>query len=248
MTTKGHNDAKDLRGQEKRGQKSMTKTLKIAIDGPSGAGKSSLAKGVAAKLGLTYVDTGALYRTVGLFAIRNGVDAADKAGVIALLPSLTVEMTNEEGAQHVYLCGEDVTDKIRTPEVSHYASSVSAVPEVRQFLFSLQREIADKRDVIMDGRDIGTVILPDADLKIFLTASAEARARRRYAELTVKGIKTSVEELIAQQNERDARDSGRDVAPLTPAEDAVFLDNSGYTVEETLAEAMKIINGKLANL
>ena len=222
----------------------MTKTLKIAIDGPSGAGKSSLAKGVAAKLGLTYVDTGALYRTVGLFAIRNGVDAADKAGIIALLPSLTVEMTNEEGAQHVYLCGEDVTDKIRTPEVSHYASSVSAVPEVRQFLFSLQREIADKRDVIMDGRDIGTIILPDADLKVFLTASAEARARRRYAELTEKGIKTSVEELIAQQNERDARDSGRDVAPLTPAEDAVFLDNSQISLAETIDEVIRLATEK----
>ena len=215
----------------------MHKTLKIAIDGPSGAGKSSLAKGVAAKLGLTYVDTGALYRTVGLYAVRNGVDAADKDGIIALLPSLTVEMTNENGAQHVYLCGEDVTDKIRTPEVSHYASSVSAVPEVRKFLVSLQREIADRRDVIMDGRDIGTV-------KVFLTASAEARARRRYAELTEKGIKTSVEELIAQQNERDARDSSRDVAPLTPAKDAVLLDNSQINLQETIDEVIRFAREK----
>ncbi|MBR6741862.1 MAG: (d)CMP kinase [Clostridia bacterium] len=222
----------------------MKKTLKIAIDGPSGAGKSSLAKGVAKKLGLIYVDTGALYRAVGLFAIRRGVAAEDKDGIIALLPSLKVEMTNEGGVQRVYLCGEDVSDKIRTPEVSHYASSVSAVPEVRKFLFSLQREIADKCDVIMDGRDIGTVILPDADLKVFLTASAEARAKRRYLELTEKGIKTSVEELIAQQNERDARDSGRDVAPLTPADDAVLLDNSGIDLEKTIDEVIRFAKEK----
>ena len=222
----------------------MKKTLKIAIDGPSGAGKSSLAKGVAAKLGLTYVDTGALYRTVGLHTMRNGVDAADTEGIIALLPSLTVEMANEDGAQHVYLCGEDVTDKIRTPEVSHYASSVSAVPEVRKFLFSLQREIADKRDVIMDGRDIGTVILPDADLKVFLTASAEARARRRYIELTEKGIETSVELLIAQQKERDERDSSRDVAPLVPADDAVLLDNSQIGLQETIDEVIRFAREK----
>jgi len=222
----------------------MKKTLKIAIDGPSGAGKSSLAKGVAKKLGLIYVDTGALYRAVGLFAIRRGVAAEDKDGIIALLPSLKVEMTNEGGVQRVYLCGEDVSDKIRTPEVSHYASSVSAVPEVRRFLFSLQREIADKCNVIMDGRDIGTVILPDADLKVFLTASAEARAKRRYLELTEKGIKTSVEELIAQQNERDARDSGRDVAPLTPADDAVLLDNSAIDLEKTIDEVIRFAKEK----
>lgn len=222
----------------------MKKTLKIAIDGPSGAGKSSLAKGVAKKLSLIYVDTGALYRAVGLYAQRNGVAADDKDGIIALLPTLKVEMTNEDGVQRVYLCGEDVTDKIRTPEVSHYASSVSAVPEVRKFLFSLQREIADKCDVIMDGRDIGTVILPDADLKVFLTASAEARAKRRYLELTEKGIKTSVEELIAQQNERDARDSGRDVAPLTPAEDAILLDNSGIDLEKTIDEVIRFAKEK----
>ncbi len=222
----------------------MKKTLKIAIDGPSGAGKSSLAKGVAKKLSLIYVDTGALYRAVGLYAIRQGVAAEDKDGIIALLPALKVEMTNEDGVQRVYLCGEDVTDKIRTPEVSHYASSVSAVPEVRKFLFSLQREIADKCDVIMDGRDIGTVILPDADLKVFLTASAEARAKRRYLELTEKGIKTSVEELIAQQNERDARDSGRDVAPLTPADDAILLDNSAIDLEKTIDEVIRFAKEK----
>ena len=222
----------------------MKKTLKIAIDGPSGAGKSSLAKGVAKKLSLIYVDTGALYRAVGLYAIRQGVAADDKDGIIALLPALKVEMTNEDGVQRVYLCGEDVTDKIRTPEVSHYASSVSAVPEVRKFLFSLQREIADKCDVIMDGRDIGTVILPDADLKVFLTASAEARAKRRYLELTEKGIKTSVEELIAQQNERDARDSGRDVAPLTPADDAILLDNSAIDLEKTIDEVIRFAKEK----
>ena len=198
--------------------------IKIAIDGPGGAGKSTIAKAVAKELGIVYVDTGALYRTVGYYVKQKGIDPHDREGVLALLGEIFIEVKYENGSQHVYLNGEDLGDKIRTPEVSHYASSVSAVPEVRKFLFSLQREIADKRDVIMDGRDIGTVILPDADLKVFLTASAEARARRRYVELTEKGIETSVELLIAQQKERDERDSSRDVAPLVPADDAVLLD------------------------
>jgi cytidylate kinase len=218
--------------------------IQVAIDGPGGAGKSTISKAVAAKLGIVYVDTGALYRTIGYYVRQKNTDPKDAEAVTALLPEISIEVAYENGAQHVYLCGEDVTDKIRTPEVSHYASSVSAVPEVRKFLFSLQREIADKRDVIMDGRDIGTVILPDADLKVFLTASAEARARRRYAELTEKGIKTSVEELIAQQNERDARDSSRDVAPLTPADDAILLDNSQINLQETIDEVIRFAREK----
>jgi len=221
-----------------------TKTLKIAIDGPSGAGKSSLAKGIAAKIGLIYVDTGALYRTVGLHVKRKGVDASDKQGIIACLEGLDVDMKNINGEQHVYLLGEDVSGLIRTPEIAHYASSVSAIPEVRSFLFSLQRNIAEKNSVIMDGRDIGTVILPDADLKVFLTASPEARAKRRYLELTEKGIATSIEELIAQQKERDARDSSRDVAPLMPAEDAVLLDNSEISLEETINEVLRFAREK----
>lgn len=220
------------------------KTLKIAIDGPSGAGKSTLAKGVAARLGLTYVDTGALYRTVGLSALRRGIPAEDTPGILAFLPSLSVELKNEDGCQHVFLDGEDVTGLIRTPEVSHYASAVSAVPEVRRFLFSLQRDIAERQDVIMDGRDIGTVILPDADLKIFLTASPEARAQRRLLELREKGIDLSLSELIRQQTERDKRDASRDVAPMKPAEDAVLLDNSKMNLEETIAEVLRIAEEK----
>lgn len=216
------------------------KTLKIAIDGPSGAGKSTLARGVAARLGLTYVDTGALYRTVGLAALRRGVSAEDGPGILALLPDLRVDLKNEDGNQRVFLDGTDVTGEIRTPEVSRYASSVSALPEVRRFLFALQRDIAERQDVIMDGRDIGTVILPDADLKIFLTASPEARARRRLLELRDKGIAITLAELISQQTERDRRDASRDVAPMRPAEDAVLLDNSQMNLEETIAEVLRI--------
>lgn len=220
------------------------KTFKIAIDGPSGAGKSSLAKLVAEKIGAIYVDTGALYRTIGLAVIRMHIHHSDTASVINALQGISVTMARVDGEQHVYLNGEDVTGLIRTPEVSEYASACSAIPEVRKHLFSLQRGIAENSDVIMDGRDIGTVILPDADLKIFLTASPEARAKRRYLELKAKGQDVSLEELIAMQKERDERDSTRAAAPLTAAADAVTIDNSGIDLQETAEEVLKLVKAK----
>lgn len=217
----------------------------VALDGPAGAGKSSIAKRAAKALDFIYVDTGALYRTIGYAATLDGIEPVDSPEVDALLAKTKVDLTfNDKGEQIVLLNGEDVSGFIRTPEASMTASKISAIPKVRAFLLDLQRNMAKTHNVIMDGRDIGTIILPDADLKVFLTASAEARARRRYAELTEKGIKTSVEELIAQQNERDARDSGRDVAPLTPAEDAVFLDNSQISLAETIDEVIRLATEK----
>ncbi len=220
--------------------------MKIALDGPSGAGKSSLARAIAARLHIVYVDTGALYRSIGLYTRGAGVDPKNEEAVIALLPEITLEMTFENGEQHIYLCGEDVGDRIRTPEISMYASAVSAIPAVRNFLLDTQRSIAEKTDVIMDGRDIGTVILPDAEVKIFLTASSEARARRRTLELEAKGIKTTYEEVLADMKERDQNDATRKTAPAIPAEDAVFLDNSDLTVEETIEEALRIIHNAKA--
>ncbi len=218
--------------------------MKIALDGPSGAGKSSLARAIAARLHIVYVDTGALYRSIGLYTRRAGVDPKDAAAVTALLPEICLEMSFENGEQHIYLCGEDVGDNIRTPEISMYASAVSAIPAVRNFLLDTQRSIAEKNDVIMDGRDIGTVILPDAEVKIFLTASPEARARRRTLELAAKGIETTYEEVLADMKERDKNDSTRATAPAIPADDAVFLDNSDLTPEETVEEAIRIIHEK----
>lgn len=218
--------------------------MKIALDGPSGAGKSSLARAIAKKMHIVYVDTGALYRSIGLFTRNAGVDPKDAAAVETLLPEITLEMKFENGEQHIYLCGEDVGDRIRTPEISMYASAVSAIPAVRAFLLDTQRSIAEKTDVIMDGRDIGTVILPDAEVKIFLTASPEARAKRRTLELEAKGITTTYEEVLADMQERDQNDSTRKTAPAIPAADAVFLDNSDMTAEETVEAALKIIAAK----
>lgn len=219
--------------------------MKIALDGPSGAGKSSLAKAIAKELHIVYVDTGALYRSIGLFVRGRGVDPKDAEGVIACLPDIKLEMVFENGEQHIYLCGEDVGNRIRTPEISMYASAVSAIPAVREFLLETQRSIARKTDVIMDGRDIGTVILPDAEVKIFLTATPEARAKRRLLELQAKGDPITYEELLSQMRERDENDSTRKTAPAIPAEDAVFLDNSDLTAEETVAAALAIIREKI---
>ena len=215
--------------------------MNIAIDGPSGAGKSSLAKAIAKRLGIIYVDTGALYRTIGLYVREHGVDPHDEAGVTALLPEIDLSLRFENGAQRIYLCGKDVGDTIRTPEMSLYASAVSAIGTVRAFLLETQRKVARESSVVMDGRDIGTVILPDAECKIFLTASSEARARRRTAELTEKGLKVTYEEVLADMLLRDRNDSTRALAPAVPAEDAVMLDNSDMTEEETLAAALAII-------
>lgn len=217
----------------------------IALDGPSGAGKSTLAKILAAKLGYVYVDTGALYRTVGLYASRKGISAENPEGVIEYLPEIKIDLCYIDGAQHVLLDGEDVSNAIRTPEISKYASTVSALPEVRTFLLGLQKEIAATRDVIMDGRDIGTVILPNADVKIFLTSSPLARAIRRQRELTEKGIVQTVEQVLADMKARDERDASRETAPLKKADDAIELDNSDMTLEGTVAAALAIIEEKL---
>ena len=218
--------------------------IKIAIDGPGGAGKSTIAKAVAKELGIVYVDTGALYRTIGYYVRQKDVDPRDRVGVPAILGEISIEVKYENGSQRVYLNGEDLGDKIRTPEMSMYASAVSAIPEVRAFLLDTQRDIAKKNSVIMDGRDIGTVILPDAEVKIFMTASAECRAMRRYKELCDKGQKVRYEDVFAEMNERDHNDSTRDVAPTAAAADAVLLDNSELTFEESVKAVIAIVKEK----
>lgn len=222
--------------------------IRIAIDGPGGAGKSSLAKAIAKKLGIIYVDTGALYRTIGLFMLNIGIDPKDAEGVISHLNDFTLELAFSDGKQIILLNGEDVGDTIRTPEVSMAASAVSAIPEVRQYLLNTQRDIAKKNSVIMDGRDIGTVILPDAEVKIFLTATPEARAKRRYEELIQKGQNVTYEKVYAEMVERDTNDSTRAVAPCVPANDAVNLDNSKLTAEETVKKVLSIIKKREAQI
>ncbi len=218
--------------------------MKIAIDGPSGAGKSSVAKLLASRLGIIYVDTGALYRSIGLYIRDHGIDPKNADAVTAELPNITVEIKYEDGTQQVYLNGECVGDKIRENEISMYASAVSAIPAVRAFLLDTQRSIANSNDVIMDGRDIGTVILPDAEVKIFLCATNEARAKRRYKELTEKGHNVNYDEILADIIERDNNDRNRAIAPAIPADDAVILDNSELDLEGTLLRAVEIINEK----
>ena len=219
----------------------------IAIDGPSGAGKSSLAKAVAARLGIVYVDTGALYRTIGYYAVQQGVDPKDACGVEALLPQIHIELKFENGTQYVYLNGENLGDKIRRPEISMAASAVSAIPAVRSFLLDTQKSIAQTHSVIMDGRDIGTVILPNADVKIFLFASDEARALRRTKELEAKGISADYEDVLREMRERDAQDRNRDIAPAIPAPDAIPFDNSDLTVEESIEKLLEIIREQVPN-
>ncbi|NLA88148.1 MAG: (d)CMP kinase [Clostridiales bacterium] len=218
----------------------------IAIDGPSGAGKSTLARLAAKKFGLIYVDTGALYRSVGLFALRRGVASRDEAGVAALLSDIKVEMRyDEEGLQRMFLNGEDVTDEIRIPEASIYASDVSAMPPVRAFLLSMQREMAQKYDVIMDGRDIGTVVIPNAGLKIYLTAQPEERARRRFKELMDKNISTTYDEVLRDIMYRDKNDSERTAAPLKAADDAITVDTTGKSLDECLQIICALAKEKL---
>ncbi len=217
----------------------------VAIDGPSGAGKSTIARILAAELGLVYVDTGALYRTVGLAVISRGIDPHDEAAVEALLPALTVSLGYADGVQRVFLNGEDVSDRIRTPEVSMAASAVSALPPVRRFLFDLQQDTARRQSVIMDGRDIGTVVLPFAQVKIFLTASAEDRARRRFDELREKGMEVTFDEVLSDMKERDYNDSHRAAAPLRPADDAVLVDTSGNTLEQSVELLKELITERL---
>lgn len=224
------------------------KYISIAIDGPSGAGKSTISKVIAKKLGYLYVDTGAIYRTVGVFVRKQGVDPCDAEGVSALLPQIQIEMRHTDGVQRMYLNGEDVTETIREHEISRYASDVSAIPAVRAFLLEMQRKFAKTNHVIMDGRDIGTVVLPDATVKIFLSATAEDRARRRFLELQAKGSDISYEQVLDDMKRRDENDSARAIAPLKAADDAVMLDTTGFELEESIAAIFELIEKRTAHV
>ncbi len=219
--------------------------ISIAIDGPGGAGKSTIAKALAKKLGFIYVDTGALYRAIGLYMINNGVDLKNADAVTEKLDEVKVELKYVNGEQRVLLCGDDVSEDIRKPEVSMAASDVSAIPAVRDFLLGLQRKMASENNVIMDGRDIGTVVLPNAQIKLFLTASAEERAMRRYKELIEKGKKVEYETVYKELCERDYQDSHREVAPLKPADDSTIIDTTGNDLEKSVQVLMDFILPKL---
>lgn len=224
----------------------MTETIAVAIDGPSGAGKSTLARAVAGRLGYVYVDTGAIYRTIGYHIWKAGVDPRDGSAVAAELPGLNVELRyGDDGLQRMYLNGEDVTDAIRLPEVSRYASDVSAHPAVRSYLLEMQRSLARTHSVVMDGRDIGTVVLPDARVKIFLTASPEARAQRRMRELEQRGTPQPFAQVLEEIQQRDYNDTHRATAPLRQADDAVALDTTELNFQESEEALLCIIQKKL---
>jgi cytidylate kinase len=223
----------------------MFVAINIAIDGPAGAGKSTVSRAVAKELGFIYVDTGALYRAVGLNALRLGVDTKDAEAVANTLRTVQVKLAFVGDEQRVFLNEEDVSEEIRKPEASMAASDVSAIKEVRDFLFDLQRDIAAKNDCLMDGRDIGTVVLPDAQIKIFLTASAEERARRRFIELQQKGWKVSYESVLDEMKQRDFNDSNREIAPLKPAEDSIIVSTDGLNLEEGIAKVLQIVRERL---
>ena len=218
----------------------------IAVDGPSGAGKSTLAKVLARELNIIYVDTGAIYRTIGLEVFRRGLDPKNEAEVSAILPELSIRMEYEDdGLQHMFLNGEDVTADIRLPNISLYASDVSALPAVRAFLLEMQRELARRNCVIMDGRDIGTVVLPDAEVKIYLTASAEERAKRRFLELAARGAGKTYQEVLEEQRLRDDNDMHRAIAPLKPAEDSVIVDTTELDFEQSKQAVLSIIRERV---
>ena len=224
----------------------MKKHFSIAIDGPGGAGKSTLAKAVAKKLNILHVDTGAIYRTIGYAAFSRRLDAKDESQIAPLLKEIQIDIAfDETSGQKMLLDGKDVSTEIRLPEISMYASNVSALPCVRAYLLEMQRDIARRRSVIMDGRDIGTVVLPDADVKIFLSASPEVRARRRWLELQEKGAPDTYEAVLADLIARDERDSNRAIAPLRPADDAVLFDTSGMTLQESIDAILKLIRKKV---
>lgn len=221
-------------------------SIAIAIDGPAGAGKSTIAKMAAKELSFIYVDTGALYRAIGLYVFRNGVDSKDAVKIIEMLEYIKVELAfNDKKEQIVLLNGEDVSSFIRTPEISMYASDVSAIPEVRAFLLDLQRNMAKTNNIIMDGRDIGTVVLPDAKVKIFLTASAEVRAKRRYDELIEKGMEVKYEDVLSDVITRDYNDSHRETAPLKPADDSVIVDTSELNLEQSVEKLISIMKERM---
>ena len=219
--------------------------INIAIDGPAGAGKSTAAKALAAKLGIVYVDTGAMYRALALKAVRLGIDPADEEKVLPFLPETKVDISYQNGSQHIFLDGEDVSTLIRTEKVSQAASMISTLPCVRQKLTFLQREIAKSRSIVMDGRDIGTVVLPDADYKFFITASPEERAKRRYLEYKSKGTlaERTFDDILKEINIRDFRDSHREAAPLRAAEDAVVIDTSNMNIDETVKTVSEYLKG-----
>ena len=219
--------------------------INVAVDGPAGAGKSTVSRAAAKAMGYIYVDTGALYRAVGVNALRNGIDTKDRQAVAESLSDISVNLVFENGEQKVLLNGEDVSAEIRTPDASMAASDVSAVPKVRDFLFDLQRNIASMNNCIMDGRDIGTVVLPNAKVKVFLTASPEERAMRRFRELSEKGSTVKYEEVLEDLIKRDYNDSHREVAPLKQADDAVLLDTTGMTLEQSVESLIKIIKEKV---
>ncbi|MCR5826533.1 MAG: (d)CMP kinase [Oscillospiraceae bacterium] len=222
------------------------KRYAVAVDGPSGAGKSTLAKAAAQALHITYIDTGAIYRVIGVAARRRGIDPKDEAAVAALLPSLRVGLEHgADGLQRMFLNGEDVTDEIRLPEISLYASAVSAQPKVRAFLLDMQRRFARERSVIMDGRDIGTVVLPDAEVKIFLTADAAVRAQRRFLELEQRGTPRPYDEVLAELQERDRQDTQRAISPLVRAADALTVDTSALDFKQSLALLLQTIREKV---
>lgn len=219
--------------------------ISVAIDGPSGAGKSSLAKRLAKELGYVYVDTGAMFRAIGLYALRQGKDPADAAAVNALLPQIKLTLASIEGTQHIYLNGEDVSTEIRQEQVGMAASAVGANQAVRSFLLDQQRALADSQNILMDGRDIGTVVLPHATVKIYLTASPEARAQRRLLELQEKGQKADFETVLADIRQRDYQDTHREAAPLRQAEDAVLVDTSELDFEQSFARLKEVIEEKI---
>jgi cytidylate kinase len=215
--------------------------LNVAIDGPSGAGKSTVAKKAAALAGMIYVDTGALYRTVGLYMLEHGIGEEDSDAIVAALPEVEITLSCGPEGQIVTLCGESVGDRIRTEDASRYASAVSKLPAVREFLLDMQRDLVEKGGVIMDGRDIGTVIMPDADVKIFYTATAETRAQRRFLEQREKGLDVTYEEVLAAIEERDRQDSEREVAPLKPAEDSIVFYNDPFSIEACAAWLLGVL-------
>jgi len=222
-----------------------TEFVNIAIDGPAGAGKSTLSKLLAERLGYIYADTGALYRSVGLSALRRGISPSDSLRVENMLAGISIEIKFKDGLQRVFLNGEDVSALIREPEVSMAASQVSAIPKVRDFLLSLQKDLAANNNVVMDGRDIGTVVLPNAKIKIFLTASPQDRAKRRYNEMLSRGEAADYEKVLNDIKKRDEADTGRGIAPLKPAKDAVIVDTTGYELEKSLEKLTSIVRGHL---
>ncbi len=215
----------------------------VAIDGPAGAGKSTIARAISREMSFVYVDTGALYRAIGLYMIKNRIDGDES--IVSALNKVKVDLKFVDNEQEIFLCGEEVSGEIRTPEVSMMASRVSAILAVRKFLLDLQRDLAKKNNVIMDGRDIGTVILPDADVKIFLTASLEKRAERRYKEMLEKGLNVTYDGILSDIKKRDYDDSHRKVAPLKPAADAILVDTSDYSLEESIKLVLDVIRKKL---